>query len=198
MNRTLLNQSLFLHRQYSFLFLAIIVQFAFAQTGNAGTVCSAGIANNLTANNGCETGSTNNDNPIPGQVNADTMFGFSDWVFAEKFEFPVVDEDIDIGLTITGGDISGTWSINNVWGSFQDIMLILKGGSGNNTQEEYVGYLLVTGDTSGAYTTPFFNANNGNAKEISHVSAYVRGVPEPATWMLLGLALGTLSLRRAG
>ena len=163
---------------------------------------SLGIENKVLANAGCELGSTNNDflhNPL--QVNKDSMFGYTDWLFAEKvLEDP--EEDIDIGLVLTGGDQMGTWSINNVWATYSHVMLVFKGGGGNIEPSTYVGYLLVNGDTSGTYMTPFSNLNNGNPTDISHVSGYVRVkppgeiIPEPASLALVGLLLGALVLRR--
>ena len=163
---------------------------------------SLGIENNVLANAGCELGTTNNDFlSSPLQVNKDSMFGFSDWVFAEKvLEDP--EEDIDIGLALTGDEISGTWSINDVWATYSHVMLVFKGGGGNIVPSDYVGYLLVNGDTSGTYSTPFSNAINGNPADISHVSGYVRVkppgevIPEPASITLVGLLLGALVLRR--
>jgi hypothetical protein len=162
---------------------------------------SLGIENNVLANAGCELGSTNNDFLNPLQVNLDSMFGFSDWIFAEKvLEDP--EEDIDIGLVLTGNEQSGTWSINDVWDTYSHVMLVFKGGGGNIEPSEYVGYLLVNGDTSGTYMTPFSNLNNGNPTDISHVSGYVRVkppgeiIPEPASISLVGLLLGALALRR--
>jgi hypothetical protein len=169
---------------------------AMAATGNASCI-SLGIENNLVANAGCELGTTNNDSQSdPLQVNLDTMFEYGDWFFAEKvLEDP--EQVIDIGLTLTGDEQGGMWSIDDVWGSYSDIMLVFKGGGGNVEPSVYVGYLLVNGDTSGTYTTPFFNDNNGNPTDISHVSAYVRHMPEPSSIVLVGLSLvGFAAMRR--
>jgi hypothetical protein len=169
---------------------------AVAATGNASCI-SLGIENNLVANAGCELGTTNNDSQSdPLQVNLDTMFGYDDWLFAEKvLEDP--EQVIDIGLTLTGDAESGSWSINDVWDSYSDIMLVFKGGGGNIEPSVYVGYLLVNGDISGSYTTPFVNGNNGNPTDISHVSAYLRHMPEPSSFVLVGISLvGLAAMRR--
>lgn len=187
--------------QYAKLAIAMVVTFGsqaiVSQTANAAINLNLGIVDN----DGFQIGTTNNDSPIPGQVNADQMFGFSDWVFAEKLNFPSSpEESIDIGLTVVGGEESGTWAINNVWGAYADVMLVLKGGSGNNTQPTYVGYRLVQGDTAGTYATIFANATGGgagNPKEISHISAYVRAIPEPGSLSLSAIGLvATCFLRR--
>jgi hypothetical protein len=156
---------------------------------------SLGIENNVLANAGCELGTTGNDFlSSPLQVNQDAMFGFTDWTFAEK----VLDaeEDIDIGLMLTGNTLSGSWSINNVWSSYSHVMLVFKSGGGNISPPLYVGYLLVNGDTTGSYVTPFVNSNSGGPADISHVSAYVRPMPEPSSIVLLGITLAIAGVFR--
>jgi hypothetical protein len=90
------------------------------------------IADNVTPSTGCQIGSTNNDflstDPALFQVNVDALFGFSDWQFAGKV---LEDESaLDIGLSVTGGPISGTWSIDDIWTSqsIAGLMLVFKGG----------------------------------------------------------------------
>ena len=177
--------------------------FLVAATSISNASCiSLGIENKVLANAGCELGETNNDflhDPL--QVNKDSMFGYTDWHFAEKvLEDP--EEYIDIGLVLTGGVQNGTWSINDVWDTYSHVMLVFKGGGGNIEPSKYVGYLLVNGDTSGTYMTPFSNLNNGNPTDISHVSGYVRvkppgeEIPEPASIALVGLLLGAIAIRR--
>jgi len=155
--------------------------------------CPTHSANAVTGTSGCQLGTTNNHSQA--QVNADMMFGFTDWVFDAK------DDDVDgvnagpnsLGLSLIGGTKNGTWSINsNAFSLFSDILLVFKDGNGR--PPVYVGYLLSA--TSGTYMSPFLNANNNNLKGISNVGLYVRGpqrqVPEPGTLGLLGLAIGAM------
>jgi hypothetical protein len=168
----------------------------------ASIICPANIGNNapisdnVTPSVGCEIGGTNNDRLNPLQVNVDSMFGFNDWIFAEKILEPG-DDEIDIGLSFLGGRRSGTWSIDDIWTTLgiTDLMLVFKGGSSQNIQpDNYVGYLIASGATSGSYTTPFKNIKGkGNAADISHITAYFRvdqhTVPEPQLLVLFGLGL---------
>jgi hypothetical protein len=101
------------------------------------------------------------------------MFGFGDWLYAGKDSENGV---VDIDFAVSGGLQSGTWSvISTLFSTYTDLMIVTKGANGNNTQVNYVGYLFNTA-TDGDYSTPFFNANNNNPKNISHWTAYVRGV----------------------
>ena len=177
--------------------LAVVATYAIQGQAMAVPLCTTlGIENNVTLNAGCQIGSTNNDNiaPPPLQVNVDMMFGFDDWVFAEKAIDPEV--DIDIGLIVLGDDLTGTWEIADIWPMVENVMLVLKGAnSGDVEPDTYVGYLLINGDLNGTYTTPFLKAD-GTPKEVSHISAYIRGVPEPGTVALLGVALVGLGFGR--
>jgi hypothetical protein len=161
--------------------------------------CSLDIAAKVTGTTGCELGTTNNDTLNPSQVNLDLMFGFDDWMFAQKdddLDLAGVDETyFDMGLSLTGGTKNGTWSINNIWSEATEVMLVFKGGDDANPNT-YVGYLLSNGIITGAYESPFTKLKNGEIKlkGISHVTAYVRGVtiPEPGTFALLGLGLAIM------
>jgi hypothetical protein len=129
------------------------------------------------------------------------MFGFDDWLFAEKgFDTEV---DVDFGLTLTGDAISGTWTIDDVWTTLgvTEIMFVFKDGA--HIPDTYVGYLLLTGATSGTYMSPFTHSSgSGVPTEISHLSVYYRigdtpppDVPEPSVLALLGLGAAA-SVRR--
>ena len=163
------------------------------------TCADHGIQNNVSPNAGCQIGTVNNDNPRPGRVNADEMFGFTDWIFAEKGIEQ--EEEIDVGLAILGDGKSGTWSLNPAaWNIYSYLLLVLKGGNGNTTLPFYVGYLLENGQSSGSYLSPFLDGPR--RKDIGHFTVYVRGdrdtqVPEPTTLALIGLGLvGIAYMRR--
>lgn len=185
-------------------------------------VCSADISLDVIgdlsgSNSGCQVGTTNNDE---GQVNLDNMFTYNDWIFAGRdngLDGQEGTTSIPINLVLTGGTLAGTWSINStIFSLYEMVMLVFK--DGNGIPPNYVGYLFDIFDgTTGTYSSPFANSVNGNPKEISHVSVYVRGVgacpsgncsppvgevPLPAGILLLISALGGLGFlarfRKAG
>jgi hypothetical protein len=184
------------------LFVAAFVAFAAQPAQASGITCSAALASKVTPTTACEIGSTNNDtlggDPAGYQVNLDEMFGFDDWLFAEKgFD---TEELVDFGLTLTGDAISGTWSIDDVWTTLgvTEIMFVFKDGA--HIPDTYVGYLLLTGATSGTYMSPFTHSSgSGVPTEISHISVYYRigdrTVPEPSLLALLGLGVGASARR---
>lgn len=157
----------------------------------AGIACSTfapDVTNFVTPSVGCQVGSTNNDfvggpNSAGYQVNVDSMFGINTWLFAGKDN-----EGLNISPEFPGtSKTSGTWDISSfIQPNWTNIMLVLKGGAGNNTQPNYVGYLL--DGTSGDWMTPFFTATGreaGNPKDVSHISLYyttgdTTSVPTPA------------------
>lgn len=206
---------------------AFALSLALAVSVGAGsasaTSCSAGAEGKVLQNPGlvaaaCDAGSENNDKLNPLQVNLDEIHDFDDWQYAGKFNLGGLDEagDVDVGFSVSGGLQSGSFSFDaNLFDLFANAMIVIKGGNGNNTQETYVGYLLSSLlSPNGTYSSPFFtlpstNKNGvvklGEVKDISHISAYVRGepttvIPLPAAGLLLlsGLAgLGFIGRRRA-
>jgi len=190
---------------------------AIVDSGDAQYTGGFDVTGSVTPTDACAVGTANNDqlnlalpNP-PLRVNADAVFGISNWVFAEKLQTPdggtlLTDnsvEAIDIGLsTSTGSTTGGTWSINNVWSLYDEIMLVFKSGNGSSTNpNNYVAYLLTEGAVGGSYTSPFHHTNQ-SLVSISHISAYVvpTVVPLPAALPLFAGALmgmGILGNRRA-
>lgn len=149
----------------------------------------------------CAKGSDKNDkwSAVKEQVNEDSMFGFTDWLFLEKYDVDDgAEQNVDIGLIVTitpdKDNREGTWDIDD-WlkpdgmTEYANLMIVLKGGTGN-----YAGYLLddVTKPISGEwFTDSVLDAG------LSHLSIYGQGtstpVPEPATMLLLGAGLIGLS-----
>lgn len=142
-----------------------------------------------------EFGTTNNDNPIPDQVNSDTMFDFDDWVFLEKEQDSGQEPNPGgVGLVVTFNGTpwesdGGTWSLNsNIWDFYTDIMMVMK--DGNDTL--YAGYLLDGIHTNGTWSTKTTWFDD-KSKDLSHMSVYGRvgetPVPEPSTMILFGIGL---------
>lgn len=180
----------------SLLFIILLLPL---QSANAVT-CMSGIysatTDDLTVSTACQIGTENNDktNPAPMQVNQDIMFGYDDWLFAQKDQDSGPEIVIDLGFDLVGDAEGGTWSVNNdIWDYYDNIMIVMKAGRGNIIPPYYVGYLVADGVIAGEYYSPFINLNNQSATDISHWSLYVRGgptdMPEPAPLALLGLAL---------
>ena len=185
---------------------AAVFALGLSATGAFAGTCTAGEMLGITANAGCEVGGANNDSVS--QVNADMLFDEDEWVQIAK------DDDLDgtnsgdtSALTVIGGLKSGTILVaDSVFDAYESVMIVLKGGQGNTTQPNYIGFLvtenmLAAPDSSYAYLSPFRNRNNGNRKDISHVSLYgvaaVAAVPLPAAGLMLLAGLGGLgALRR--
>ena len=188
--------------------LVLLSGFAIAawafQANAVPTPCDTSIVGKVGGTSNCQLGSTINDTLNPLQVNVDQIFA-GGWTFAEKQEYSATStswaqgtEIIDIGLHISGNGTSGTWSIANIWADVGDVMLVLQGPNGGGvTPSNYVAYLLKEGDSSDTFSSPFSKTNNkgiATTLDIMHISAYVRGVPEPGPLALLGLALAALGL----
>lgn len=163
------------------------------------TICSAADFGKVTGAAACQV-SVNSDqdklNTTPTTVNADKFFGFNDWNFLAKNE--------GRGTSLGDGKLqSGDYKLGGITGiaGYGDLMLIFKSG-----QELLTGYLLADGVFSGTWNS-MFEGNNGNFKDVSHISVYGRGtatppggggqVPLPGTLALLAAAgVGLMAFRR--
>lgn len=160
--------------------------------------CNADALGKISGASACETGSTNNDFlSTPLQVNEDSLFDISTWTYLGKLNFEGDSENPAL-LGISGGLQAGTFSIaQSIFDAYDTLMLVLKGGNGENTNPNYVGYLLTS--RTGSYGTPFFNLDNGNLKDISHITLYgavddeTPSVPLPAAGFLLVAGLAAMA-----
>jgi hypothetical protein len=191
--------------------IALIAAPSFATDAAAGTICPTDIGNeppiwdNVTPNtgaDGCELGSTNNDSET--QVNADAMFDITDWALLTG-----ADVNLTSG-TLCADPSSDPTNCDNTTGwvypsDAESIMLVLKGGAGDNTEPPvYVGYLLDGLPSIIDFITPFLNVQGETGQQVSHFNLYwseegdntVTEVPEPATMLLVGGGLAAALRRR--
>lgn len=153
-----------------------------------------------------ETGSTNNDKLNVGddkelQVNLDTIFGISDWVYLGKYEFDDTGEKTSNIMLSSFNTKMGSFSISDaIFNAYTNFILVLKGSA----DENYIAYNLESED--GTYSSPFTN-KKGKMQDISHISLYGSGdtgdvdgpspVPLPAGLpMLLSAVAGMAYLRK--
>ncbi|MBE9061248.1 PTPA-CTERM sorting domain-containing protein [cf. Phormidesmis sp. LEGE 11477] len=157
----------------------------------------------------------NNDKEA--DINSEAFFGKSDWIVAGK----------DDGAGQNSGDdfnfIGGTNGIIKLLNdstldqsvvtlltsgrqgssSPTDLLLTFKGAANNVDPSTVVAYLLNVPNSNGEYswTSPFTNPNNGNLKDVSHVSLFYRapvdGTPIPTPALLPGLVgMGIAAVRK--
>jgi hypothetical protein len=166
---------------------------------NASSVaCSAAVTDFVVPNVGCEvlTSANNDDND-----SVKGMFLVDDWMQIAKVNDP---GGTDGPLTVTGNQLSGTWSIaGSVFETWTKVMLVFKSSNENAgvLPGSVIGYLIEL--TPGDYDTPFSffkdKQEEFEVKNISHVSLYVSNpspVPLPAAGFLLVGALGGLAALR--
>jgi len=147
------------------------------------------VSGGVTGSIDCQDAVEGNDFPAPDTVNDEEFFGFTDWEYLAKQNIGGAFEgstDYDWDVTPTTASQTGEWSFNSsVWGSFEDVMIVVKAGNA------FSGYLLdnTTWPVSGDWDT--------GDKDLSHLTLYARGegsgppapVPEPTTMLLFGTGL---------
>ncbi|MDR6267678.1 VPLPA-CTERM sorting domain-containing protein [Roseobacter sp. N2S] len=154
------------------------------------------VTNNVTANDGCQVISgigNDSESAVSG------MFSITDWKQLGKVD-PPPGSTSGGELTLTGGLISGTWTVTqNLLSSYGKIMLLFKAGQDHNTDPAAtVGYLIST--LTGTYNSPLYKDDGtGDQRDISHVTLYVSDpspIPLPAGGVLLLTALAGLGFAR--
>lgn len=162
--------------------------------------------------NGNDNDHVSGTDPSLWTVNAESFFGFSDWLFDGKWQEAdgIMNNDGATLASFDGGPLSGGWSLADpdFWANHEHLMFVFKDGGNTNL----TAYLIETGATGGTYLSPFSSppfplTGAGNDRDISHISIYYRGegdvppsqIPEPGLMMLFGtgiLAMGWAVRRR--
>ena len=148
--------------------------------------------NNFSGNDGCQYVSPDTDSTNDSQalINSTGFFSSSNWTINGSPGSSPLLSGTQIGQ-------SGTFTISGLSSSL-DALIIVKDGNGSTL----VGYLYGA-DANGSYSwiSPYIGifAQNGNPKNVSHLSLYTRAatsVPEPATLLLLGSGLAAIRIWR--
>ena len=166
---------------------------------------SPDVTGDVVSNSGCQIDAALNNDAV-GDVNGAGFFGITDWSFIEKNDPPVEGTG---SLVTTGTTQGGTWTING-FDSNLLYLLTFKAGNVNSGVRPgvVIAYLIET--ATGSWTSPFFNANNNNRKDTSHISLFSTTstpdgfdpqVPVPAALPLMLTAIGVagfMARRRRG
>ena len=113
-------------------------------------------------------------------------FGFNNWKYLSKIDLGgSIDDPAGIDLEVTPNFSAPTGKFEfkpNTWLLYDNIAIVLKGGSQIIPDVKWSAYLLNTGVYEGCWVYD-------GSKDLSHLSVYGTPVPEPATLLLLGSGL---------
>lgn len=142
-------------------------------------------SNLVIPNNGCAIGSYSQDSAA--NVNADGIFGFSDWNLLAKSDEP---SGSDLFNPVKGKE--GTFDFTRLGFDFSKdrILVTFKGAN----EFKYVGYLLTA--STGTWSSPFTDRVD-RIRDVSHISVFKSATPVPTPALLPGLiGMGVAALRK--
>lgn len=185
--------------------IGLAAAFSFMAISASAATCTAPVAMGVTPNVDCHVGTTGtggSGNDSAAILNGESVFSQTDWVqIAKDNDLNGTDEGNAAAMTVTGSQVAGTLSIADfVFDTYATVAVVLKSGGGNVNIDKWVAYEVVKIAGDYDYKSIFLNNNNGNQKNLSHISLYGAGkmsaVPLPAGGLLLLTAFGAFALRR--